>query len=345
MWRDPRKLKLAAAVAVCIFLGACVALRNQAPAAKDRGIKFPHPIHVEQEIACTDCHDLSSEDTVMPGHDMCSVCHDINMDEPTEEMCGFCHTRDDFSFDPLELLSDEVIWSHDPHIAAEVACETCHEDPEARIIPPPATNPSAVMTWCMDCHEAQNAALNDCAVCHSQLRVDVRPAFRGETRIAHDAPEVWEQIHGREARIDAQYCAICHDTQDDCAACHNVTKPKSHTMSFVRKTHGLEATWDRAKCATCHEEDSCLKCHQNNEPSSHRGSFGSPLNTHCVQCHFEDNNNCTVCHESIEHPSALPSPHVLGIYPQNCALCHPGGLPLQAPHVMNSSVSCIVCHN
>ncbi len=341
MWHDPGRYKLAMAVVLCILLGACVALRNHAPGNSDRGIKFPHPLHAEQGIGCADCHDLSSPDTVMPGHDMCSVCHDINMDEATEEMCGFCHTREDFSMDELKsVLTDEVIWSHDPHIAAEVECAACHTEPDARVIPAGDT-----MQWCMDCHGATDPKLNDCAVCHKELRIDVVPKYRGETRIAHDAPQVWEQIHGREARIDAEYCAVCHDKQDDCTTCHSVNKPKSHTMSFVRKTHGLEAAWDRAKCSACHEEDSCLKCHQNNKPTSHRGGFGSPLNTHCVQCHFEENNSCSVCHESIEHPSALPSPHTLGIYPANCALCHPGGLPLQAPHVMNSTVGCIVCHN
>jgi hypothetical protein len=338
----PRKLKLAIGVALCVFLGACVAFRAQIAGPPDRGVRFNHALHAEQGIGCADCHDMSTPETTIPGHDVCSICHEIPEDEPTAETCGLCHTRPDYTVDSLiSRFRDEIIWSHDPHLAADVDCTTCHAEPDKRVIPPGDT-----MAWCMDCHGTHSPQLNECSVCHRELREDVVPKFRGDTRIAHDSPQVWQKVHGREARINEKYCSICHDVQNDCETCHRITKPDSHTMSFVRKTHGLQATWDRNKCTVCHEEDSCLKCHQNTKPTSHRGGFDSPVNSHCVQCHYPpQSTSCTVCHESIEHRSARPSPHILGIYPPNCAQCHPGGLPLQAPHIMNSTVRCIVCHN
>jgi hypothetical protein len=141
------------------------------------------------------------------------------------------------------------------------------------------------------------------------------------------------------------YCSLCHDEQESCESCHTQNPPKDHTLAWRRKTHGLEATWDRASCAVCHEEDSCLKCHRNSTPSSHRAGWGSPLNRHCVNCHYPaEQSGCTVCHETIEHEDAMRSPHNLGIFPPNCNLCHPGGLPHQAPHLLNSTVHCVVCH-
>ena len=76
------------------------------------------------------------------------------------------------------------------------------------------------------------------------------------------------------------------------------------------------------------------------------GSFLRGLQTHCVQCHFpERDTGCAVCHQNIEHPSARRSPHALGVFPADCARCHPGAIPDQAPHFSNSTVRCTQCHN
>jgi hypothetical protein len=69
------------------------------------------------------------------------------------------------------------------------------------------------------------------------------------------------------------------------------------------------------------------------------------LDRHCANCHFPPTDTgCVVCHESIDHASALPSPHRFNIYPANCRICHPGGRPNQAPHPTNSTVNCQFCH-
>jgi len=197
----------------------------------------------------------------------------------------------------------------------------------------------------MDCHGKTDPKMNACSFCHSELSKESVPKFRRGTRIAHDAPEVWELVHGREARADAAYCAMCHEDEKDCVECHRREAPKSHTVTWRRRTHGLQANWDRQKCAACHEEDMCVRCHANTEPSSHRSGFGNPVNSHCVQCHFpQQDNGCTVCHETIEHRQARPSPHSRGVFPADCGRCHPGGLPHRAPHPMNNSARCVVCH-
>ena len=333
------------AIAGCLvlYLGACVALKaHQAfQPSEERGLKFPHPIH-EEQVDCMTCHDFESGETRQFDHEFCGVCHEIPEDAPTEEACMLCHTRADYSVDPRKsvLAMTDVVFQHLPHVAQEIDCAVCHPNPDTQPLPNARLKP-----FCMDCHGKTSPALNECSVCHQELSLTTIPTMRDGVRIAHDAPAVWEQVHGRESRMDPMYCAQCHDQETDCQHCHRVQEPSNHTPSWVRRTHGIQAMWDRQNCAVCHEEDSCLQCHQNNAPTNHRGRFGEPFNTHCVQCHFPAaQNNCTVCHEEISHQSARPSPHLLGIYPPNCARCHPGGVPTRAPHLLNSSVQCIVCH-
>ena len=195
----------------------------------------------------------------------------------------------------------------------------------------------------------QKPALNDCATCHTTINKDTVPQFRNGQRIAHDAPDVWKKVHGQEAKIDKQFCATCHDANDkklSCNECHSKEAPADHTLAWRGRTHGLEAQWNRNRCATCHEEDSCVKCHRNTPPDSHRGGWGAPADRHCVNCHFPaQKNECTVCHETIDHEKAKPSPHAAGVYPPNCGTCHPGRIPYLAPHPLNSTTRCVTCHN
>lgn len=339
-----KTLQLASGVAVIVYVAACVALNTRAPEANraDRGFRFPHDVHIADGTECSTCHDFLAESPMKLDHAFCALCHEVPEEQPTAEACGYCHTRPDNSVSPrAPFLLAELKFDHRPHVEKEVACSVCHADPDARPI-----SAQPLKAFCMDCHGEQQPSLNDCPVCHRELNVDVVPKFRRGMRLAHDAPQVWEHAHGREARVDTAFCAQCHAQEEDCEACHAVQKPMNHTVAWKRRTHGLHATWDRQSCAVCHEEDSCLKCHQNTQPDNHRGRFGAPVNTHCIQCHFPaQNTNCTVCHEEVRHRRALPSPHLFGVYPPDCARCHPGGLPTRAPHLTNSTVRCIVCHN
>ena len=320
----------------------------------DRGLKSGHNAHIEQQLDCATCHVWEDSRHVMPGHDLCSICHEIDDQIEDKSACNFCHTREDQSVDPLiKRMSVETIFGHQPHIDSAVACMDCHDTPGE--IPDLPQGP--LMPWCMDCHsEADipfletgepNAAFaaNDCTVCHSEITAETRPKFRDGARIAHDVPELWMKIHGHESQFAPQYCAMCHDTVNACEDCHRREKPQNHTVAWRRKPHGLRAIIDPQNCAVCHEEDSCSKCHEKTEPQSHRAGFGGSLNRHCVSCHVpQEENSCTVCHESIEHLSSGRSPHSFGIYPPNCAECHPGGLPHRAPHLTNNSVGCRACH-
>lgn len=335
---------------------SCMTDGEQASKGKDveidRGYKFSHSQHVASGLDdCTVCHDPAAGNPTAlstPGHDLCSVCHEIPASgttppaEPAErDKCAFCHTRPDYTVTPWQpKLSKEVKWQHAAHITAEIACATCHEDMDTR-----SAKSAPSMAACMDCHAQKSAALNECTVCHNEITENSVPQFRKGQRLAHDAPEIWKKIHGQESRVDVNYCAMCHEKQNRCDDCHSVMPPDNHTAAFKHNSHGHVAMWDRNTCATCHEEHFCIKCHKEKQPVSHRAGWGDQRNTHCVNCHYPpERSGCAVCHENIEHESAMASPHSMALFPPNCAQCHPGGLPHQAPHLMNSSVHCSECH-
>jgi predicted CXXCH cytochrome family protein len=345
-------------LALSLLAGSCMTAHRAAQKEKktglDRGYRFSHALHEQQGLNdCTVCHDPAAGNPSAlstPGHDLCSVCHEIPesgtvapADPVEQEKCNFCHTREDYTVSPWKkVLSDELKWQHAPHLTAELACAECHTELDTRAM---ATTPMKPV--CMDCHAKQSSKpeLNTCATCHAEVNMDTIPKFRNGQRVAHDATEIWTKVHGNEARVDAAYCAMCHETQNRCDDCHSVTAPDNHTLLFKDRTHGLIATWDRNSCATCHEESTCMQCHSEKQPISHRAGWGGQRNSHCVNCHFPaERSGCTECHETVEHAGATRSPHALGVFPPNCARCHPGGLPNQAPHLLNSTVHCAVCH-
>ena len=358
MKRYSSQVKVAATVAMLYaVLVACSTLREMTRATPNRGILVNHELHAQEGLDCTDCHEFApNQRASFAGHETCSICHEIPEDVISDASCALCHTRTDYSVAAkLVVLTDEIKFDHLVHASANVSCADCHADPDRQPLPAGRLKP-----LCMDCHEqtplapvliagsdAGPAAFqqNECAVCHREIGLDTVPTHRHGERIAHDSPHAWETMHGLASQADPEFCAHCHDEQENCAACHRITKPASHTPAWNRKMHGLQATWNRQSCSTCHEEDSCMKCHNSTQPTSHRGSFDSPQNTHCVQCHFPPENNCAICHENFEHRSAPPTPHDAGGgFAGNCASCHPGGISGAVPHFINLTTSCRSCH-
>lgn len=391
---------VAVLVALTLTTSACltlIGLKEREEDVVDRGIYYDHAFHADMgPLECSICHqDATDElyDFTMPDHNVCGICHDIPSDAiawtDTTDIsgCNLCHTREDFSVDSHKphMLS-EIIWTHEPHIAAEVACSDCHVDPDR---PTRRQIPDATLKqFCMNCHGesqpytpemrrllameeeeleitlAEDASLRamideigmppapgivdllDCSVCHQELDKDVIPTQRDGRPLPHDNPGIWERVHGREYQANPEFCTQCHVSEEQCDSCHSTQAPRNHTLSWRRMTHGLQATWNRQSCAVCHEEDSCIKCHQSSTPRSHRqAGWDRPVNRHCVSCHYPpERSSCTVCHEDIQHRRASPSPHLRGLFPANCASCHPGGLPHRAPHPLNSTVHCTECH-
>ena len=328
-WSTPALL-----VAMAVTATGCVLLTTFS--AKERPLAFSHAIHAAEEMECGDCH-LGAEDTDEPGMPVqaqCMLCHaGIDAEKPPEKKAEALFSGGKLVAARVTELGDEVIFSHAQHVGAGQDCETCHTgmSGNARI----ESDMRIDMDECMSCHAAQGIA-NDCATCHREIRADTAPSSH-----AHN----WSRMHGQSVRWPtndmAGRCSLCH-TESSCTTCHAETPPQNHNNFWRIKGHGVAAQMDRANCAVCHQPDTCSRCHTETLPMSHSGSFGAPLSTHCVSCHFPlADNGCAVCHQGTpSHASATPMPawHTPGM---NCRQCH--GVTQPLPHVDDGS-SCTMCH-
>lgn len=117
----------------------------------------------------------------------------------------------------------------------------------------------------------------------------------------------WEYKHGQAAKANEQECLTCHEERLECISCHEDKAPRSHTSTFVNRTHGLESRWKKDTCQTCHREDFCTACHETAVPRSHnktgfhvegsggthcgqscqpwQGPWGTRLEKNCLTCH------------------------------------------------------------
>jgi hypothetical protein len=114
----------------------------------------------------------------------------------------------------------------------------------------------------------------------------------------------WLREHGPASRINEQECLDCHQGRTNCIQCHQDTQPRSHTPSWIKRSHGLEARWGRETCMACHREDMCIACHSSTPPSTHRPGWGAVQpNRHCTSCHFPiSETSCFTCHKTSPHP-------------------------------------------
>lgn len=193
----------------------------------DRAGKFPHAMHMEADMTCTDCHGgVGGTEPAIPEMELCRNCHET---VSALQGCDTCHG-------PGENLNPEShvngwSWYHGAEARLnEESCATCHSQ-----------------TDCQDCHNGDNVrprshrlnyAFNhaldargnefDCASCHGE------PAF---CRSCHVENHVMPSDHSRgdwmipesggrhaeEGRFDLESCIACHDTDVQtpfCADCH-----------------------------------------------------------------------------------------------------------------------------
>lgn len=119
----------------------------------------------------------------------------------------------------------------------------------------------------------------------------------------------WISLHGKAAKVDEASCLACHDERVECIACHEDMAPRSHSIAWVQKNHGLESRWNRNSCAVCHREDFCSECHETAVPLSHSragfatvGAAGFHCSTGCQLPYGSWQNtpskNCIVCHKT-----------------------------------------------
>ncbi|HET6203024.1 MAG TPA: hypothetical protein VFI25_09515 [Planctomycetota bacterium] len=325
---------------LALLLGGCSAgflfLTPQERARRE--IPFSHLAHAKQELTCEICHAAAeSEDRAgMPGKDVCLTCHEPSAEKPPKDYEKAIAAAAQLSFPAWNPLGD-LVFSHRAHGAKGIACASCHGKVEESTELDEGV--VARMEACVACH-AREGKPNECATCHATIREDAPP--RG-----HDASFL--RAHGFEVRAkgtEEGRCALCHDpaSRASCDACHAERPPADHDEFWRRRGHGFSAEVDRARCATCHREDTCLRCHLEVRPSTHVGAWGGRFSAHCFSCHLPlEGNACRACHFATpSHDAAPPKPPPP--HPgagADCRACHLPGTLL--PHADNGT-DCNACH-
>lgn len=323
----------AAAVAAC---AGCMLVDALGP--RTRPLAFSHRLHVlEEGLACVSCHENAevTDDPGMPASDGCAVCHEeLDVEKPPERRVATLFDEAGFRAVHASRLEDEVHFAHRAHVAALQDCNACHRDVDRN----QAIDSSVAVTMddCTSCHEERSLP-NECADCHAYVGRDWAPESH-----AHN----WKKFHGKACRRanagPDDRCSLCHE-DSSCEQCHRIELPENHNAFFRLRGHALFARVDRSTCATCHESSTCDRCHEDVLPLSHGSAlWGSPMNTHCLTCHFPlDNSGCLTCHKGTPSHNLGPPKPSWHDPAMNCRACHGASLPLS--HVDDGS-NCNLCH-
>lgn len=143
-------------------------------------IPFSHALHAGQyQIDCLYCHTGTdrSQAAGVPSVEVCMGCHaQFGQDlEGVQVLKQHWDEQRTIEWAQIHRLPEYVQFRHNRHVAAGVACQTCHGPVEemdkvfmtSDTVWWPWLLPSKKleMGWCVDCHR-QNQASQDCLTCH-----------------------------------------------------------------------------------------------------------------------------------------------------------------------------------
>lgn len=332
-----------AALLSWLAVSACLSITSQATRTEP---SFPHRVHVvDNQLACTFCHGtaVAGERPGMPPPELCATCHDkFDDDKPaSRRITAFFDEHSRYRTVAESGLTEDVMFSHRHHVNdANIDCTVCHGDVAEQTSVP--LQPLATKAMCMNCHQDRGMT-NECSECHRSIDRSWAPPNHVPSRGWLRAHGELASAHGHEDDAASNLrCSLCHQDATGCNACHQQMPPNDHNSTFRLRTHGLRASIDRSRCATCHQQASCEQCHQSTQPRNHRGGFGAPKDRHCVGCHFPlAEEGCATCHRTApSHQLATPLPgdHNSAM---NCRLCHGQGQSLPHP---DGGHACTICH-
>lgn len=228
---------------------------------------FSHAAHYEAELDCEDCHQGVS------GMSNMSRGLAVRM-----ETCVECHEKDNID---------------------DGGCEGCHSGVTEEWAPPThdafwdRTHGHVVVGD----GECADSARNDCSLCHEQT--ECSSCHLNNAPMDHS--ESWRtRGHGFTASLDRNRCMTCH-REDSCVRCHMESEPVTHGGFWGGDTS--------AHCGSCHlplgADDGCFACHRNTVSHLTAGSIpggGHPnSSSDCRSCHFpldhfDNGQDCTICH-------------------------------------------------
>ncbi|MBM2842313.1 MAG: cytochrome c family protein [Anaerolineales bacterium] len=146
--------------------------RAQALAAPDQPIAYSHQVHIGAGVQCLYCHSgaLRASSAGIPSVEKCLGCHAVIAREEPEiqAVAAYAAQGEGIPWVRVNSQPDFVFFSHQPHLAASLNCETCHGDVSRMGVARPVVRMD--MGWCLECHldqpEEKVARLADCVTCH-----------------------------------------------------------------------------------------------------------------------------------------------------------------------------------
>jgi hypothetical protein len=160
------------ALALVVVLGGAAGAYYFTQTPPEQPIDFPHNVHVAIGAECIYCHSSATSSPVagLPTTEKCWACHQqISRTTPElEKLAEYARAGEQIPWVPVAIQPDFVHFTHEQHIQAGLACETCHGDlSQMRVAEVQA---GQNMGWCLDCHVSmrpENAAyMTDCSLCH-----------------------------------------------------------------------------------------------------------------------------------------------------------------------------------
>jgi len=136
--------------------------------APTQPIPFPHKLHAgDKKIPCQYCHSGARRSAVagIPPLNTCMGCHKIvaTDKEPIKKITEAYKSNTPFEWVKVHDLPDFAKFSHKPHVAAGVECQTCHGAVEKMDVVEQVA--PLQMGWCISCHREKKAS-TECQTCH-----------------------------------------------------------------------------------------------------------------------------------------------------------------------------------
>jgi hypothetical protein len=234
--------------------------------------KFLHSSQKHLSLACTSCHDRSSDNSItprFPGHKACTSCHLGQFTTPAIPMCMICHTNTSSGNPPLKTFptdfkeSFNVKFDHAQHLRPSArprnGCAACHGSPLNRGVALSIPINVSAHTVCYSCHTpgsktSAGREMASCGVCHDQKKY-------GRTSTAARAFR-FSFSHAKHDARERLACTDCHQVTAGAAQSRQVSSPAP--VEHFPSGRSMN-------CATCH---------------GGRRSFGGDLAfKDCRRCH------------------------------------------------------------
>jgi hypothetical protein len=125
----------------------------------EQPIEFRHDVHVKLGVQCLYCHPgaLRGPSPGLPTQNKCWGCHQqiakTFTSDRLEVLVEYIERDEPIAWVPVAQVPDFVHFTHRPHVAAGLNCETCHGDMSTMEI---AENQQVLnMGWCLQCHKSR----------------------------------------------------------------------------------------------------------------------------------------------------------------------------------------------